>query len=38
MTAYVDLLSKLTLEEKNQYSHRAKALKKLYTILKGEGD
>lgn len=24
----------LTLEEKNQYSHRAKALKKLYTILK----
>ncbi len=25
----------LTLEEKNQYSHRAKALKKLYQILKG---
>ena len=24
----------LTLEEKNQYSHRAKALKKLYQILK----
>ena len=30
--------AQLTLEEKNQYSHRAKALKKLYTILKGEGD
>ena len=26
----------LTLEEKNQYSHRAKALKKLYEILKEE--
>ena len=24
----------MTLEEKNKYSHRAKALKKLYTILK----
>lgn len=30
--------AQLTLEEKNQYSHRAKALKKLYTILKAEGD
>ena len=30
--------AQMTLEEKNQYSHRAKALKKLYTILKGEGD
>ena len=26
----------LTLEEKNQYSHRAKALKKLYEILKNK--
>ena len=26
--------STMTLEEKNKYSHRAKALKKLYTILK----
>jgi len=24
----------MTLEEKNKYSHRAKALKKLYAILK----
>jgi XTP/dITP diphosphohydrolase len=24
----------MSMEEKNQYSHRAKALKKLYTILK----
>ena len=26
--------AEMTLEEKNKYSHRAKALKKLYTILK----
>ena len=26
----------LTLAEKNQYSHRAKALRKLYQILKGK--
>lgn len=26
--------AEMTLEEKNKYSHRAKALKKLYAILK----
>ena len=30
--------AELSMEEKNQYSHRAKALKKLYDILKNEGN